>query len=113
MQRVDALELFNGGIPKGANVKAQAFLESGKLLTSGSDSHVLATYGTSGVWFPNEAATSYSMLEHLKDPLPLSLQTGHQCSVTHTVMMIVVNHTRFFLRGRSQVRLPREAFSTP
>ncbi|MCA9174376.1 MAG: PHP domain-containing protein [Planctomycetales bacterium] len=109
MEYVDAVEVFNGGIPAGANRKAQPLRETAKQLTSGSDSHVLSTYGTSGVWFPVEATQPHELHEHLREAEDLSLETGTHCSVTRTVFMIVVNHSRFFLRGRKRLRLPREA----
>ena len=104
LEQIDALELFNGGIPRGANRKAESLQSAGKPLTSGSDSHVLDTYGTSGVWFPEKATTPGAMFSHLQESESLELQTGHHCSVTRTVLMIVVNHTRFFVRGRSQMQ---------
>ena len=111
LEQVDALELFNGGIPKGANRKAETLIHAGKLLTSGSDSHVLDTYGTSGVWFPRENESAQEMLAHLQSPEQMDLQTGHHCSVARTVMMIAINHTKFFMRGRTRMRLPSEVLA--
>ena len=111
-EQIDGVEVFNGGIPRGANRKAESLSDCGKHLTAGSDSHALSTYGTSGMYFPEDAGTPPQLHQHLRALSSLGLCTGFQCSVTKTVFMIATNHSRFFFRGRRAMRLPRERLIT-
>ena len=105
VERIDAVELYNGGVPPKVNRRAASFLESiDKPVTVGSDSHRLRTYGSCGVYLnakpSTDAATLFSTI---------SDQTVHSTemrpgSVTLTVPIIMLNHTLFFMRSDKHPR---------
>ena len=105
IERIDAVELYNGGVPPKVNRRAASFLESiDKPITVGSDSHRLRTYGSCGVYLNAEPSTDAATLFGT-----MSNQTAHDTamkagSVALTVPIIMLNHTLFFLRSNKHPR---------
>lgn len=105
VERIDAVELYNGGVPPKVNRRAAAFLESiDKPVTVGSDSHRLRTYGSCGVYLNAKPSTDAATLF-----ATISDQTVHSTemragSVTLTVPIIMLNHTLFFMRSNKHPR---------
>jgi predicted metal-dependent phosphoesterase TrpH len=105
LERIDAVELYNGGVPPKVNRRAASFLESiDKPITVGSDSHRLRTYGSCGVYLNAKPSTDAATLFGT-----VSNQTAHDTemkagSVTLTVPIIMLNHTLFFLRSNKHPR---------
>lgn len=103
--RIDAVELYNGGVPPKVNRRAAAFLESiDKPVTVGSDSHRLRTYGSCGVYLNAKPSTDAATLF-----ATISDETVHSTemragSVTLTVPIIMLNHTLFFMRSNKHPR---------
>lgn len=105
VERIDAVELYNGGVPPKVNRRAAAFLESiDKPVTVGSDSHRLRTYGSCGVYLNAKPSTDAASLF-----ATISDETVHSTemragSVTLTVPIIMLNHTLFFMRSNKHPR---------
>ena len=105
VERIDAVELYNGGVPPKVNRRAAAFLESiDKPATVGSDSHRLRTYGSCGVYLNAKPSTDAATLF-----ATISDETVHSTemragSVTLTVPIIMLNHTLFFMRSNKHPR---------
>lgn len=105
VERIDAVELYNGGVPPKVNRRAAAFLESiDKPVTVGSDSHRLRTYGSCGVYLNAKPSTDAATLF-----ATISDETVHSTemragSVTLTVPIIMLNHTLFFMRSNKHPR---------
>ncbi len=105
IERIDAVELYNGGVPPKVNRRAASFLESiDKPITVGSDSHRLRTYGSCGVYLNAEPSTDAAALFGT-----MRNQTAHDTemkagSVALTVPIIMLNHTLFFLRSNKHPR---------
>ena len=105
VKRIDAVELYNGGVPPKVNRRAAAFLESiDKPVTVGSDSHRLRTYGSCGVYLNAKPSTDAATLF-----ATISDETVHSTemragSVTLTVPIIMLNHTLFFMRSNKHPR---------
>lgn len=96
---VDAIELYNGGIPRQANVKCEVYAATcGKRFTVGSDSHRLATIGSCGVFLDTSAGISSAALFK-------SLATADEprfeiCDASlhlPTLGMMALKHTRHFV----------------
>jgi predicted metal-dependent phosphoesterase TrpH len=105
VERIDAVELYNGGVPPKVNRRAAAFLESiDKPITVGSDSHRLRTYGSCGVYLDAKPSTDAATLF-----ATISDQTVHDTetragSVSLTLPIIMLNHTLFFMRSNKHPR---------
>ena len=105
MELVDAVELYNGGVPPKVNRRAAGFLESiNKPITVGSDSHRLRTYGACGVYLKAEPSTDAATLFGT-----MSNQTVHDTetkagSIALTLPVIMLNHTLFFVRSNRHPR---------
>ena len=105
VERIDAVELYNGGVPPKVNRRAASFLESiDKPITVGSDSHRLRTYGSCGVYLNAKPSTDAATLF-----ATISDQTVHDTkmragSVTLTLPIIMLNHTLFFMRSDKHPR---------
>jgi predicted metal-dependent phosphoesterase TrpH len=105
VERIDAVELYNGGVPPKVNRRAAAFLASiNKPITVGSDSHRLRTYGSCGVYLNAKPSTDAASLF-----ATISDQTVHDTetragSVTLTLPIIMLNHTLFFMRSNKHPR---------
>jgi hypothetical protein len=105
VERIDAVELYNGGVPPKVNRRAASFLESiDKPITVGSDSHRLRTYGSCGVYLNAKPSTDAATLF-----AAISDQTVHDTrtragSVTLTLPIIMLNHTLFFMRSDKHPR---------
>ncbi|MFT4557547.1 MAG: PHP domain-containing protein [Planctomycetales bacterium] len=105
LERIDAVELYNGGVPPKVNRRAASFLKSiDKPITVGSDSHRLRTYGSCGVYLNAKPSTDAATLFGT-----MSNQAAHDTemkagSVALTVPIIMLNHTLFFLRSNKHPR---------
>ncbi len=103
MQAVDAIELYNGGIHRQANLKAKKYaLTAGKRLTVGSDSHRLGTIGSCGTYLrPTKDANAVTMFESLKTAEDLRFKMKGSASTTTIPMfgLIALKHTHHFMRA--------------
>jgi predicted metal-dependent phosphoesterase TrpH len=105
LDRVDAVELYNGGVPPKVNRRAASFLESiDKPITVGSDSHRLRTYGSCGVYLnrkpETDAATLFGTMS--EDKVHDTEMTAG--SIALTLPVIMLNHTLFFVRSNKHPR---------
>ena len=95
---VDAIELFNGGVPPKVNRQAAEYLKTlDKPITVGSDSHRISTYGSCGVYLQGERPTGPESLFGL-----LSANSVHQTEQAHgsialQLPIIMIKHTLFFI----------------
>jgi predicted metal-dependent phosphoesterase TrpH len=105
VERIDAVELYNGGVPPKVNRRAAAFLESiDKPITVGSDSHRLRTYGSCGVYLNAKPSTDAATLFGTLNNQPVHSTETKAGSVTLTVPIIMLNHTLFFMRSNKHPR---------
>jgi predicted metal-dependent phosphoesterase TrpH len=105
LQRVDAVELYNGGVPPKVNRRAARFLESiDKPITVGSDSHRLRTYGSCGVYLNAKSSTDAATLFGTLNNQPVHDTETKAGSVSLTVPIIMLNHTLFFMRSNKHPR---------
>lgn len=106
VEEVDAIELYNGGIPRQANVKAEAYASTcGKRLTVGSDSHRLATIGSCGVYL--DAAAGISSGELFARLTTADDQRFEVCDATlhlPTLGLMALKHTRHFVISSARRR---------
>jgi PHP-associated len=106
LKGVDALELYNGGIPRQANIKAGDYAATaGKRLTVGSDSHRLRTIGTCGVYLDTtKGRSSAALFESLATSVDPRFEICDAALHLPTLGMMVLKHTRHFVissrRGR-------------
>lgn len=98
---VDAIELFNGGVLRKSNSKAEQFsLGVEKPYTAGSDSHHLSTLGTCGILFNRDGfATAACLHDALAANAGIDL-VSRQGTHYRTVPIIALKHTLYFLQGR-------------
>lgn len=100
LERVDAIELFNGGVPAGVNAKAATFLNGfDKPVTVGSDSHRLRTYGTCGVYLKGDYSTDCAKLFQTLSGSDVHDTEQNHGSVGLTLPVIMLKHTLFFVRA--------------
>jgi hypothetical protein len=102
---VDAIELFNGGVLRRSNSRAESFsLGVEKPFTAGSDSHHVSTLGSCGVLFDrNGFATTACLHDALAANAGLDL-VSRQGTHYRTVPIIALKHTIFFMQGRKASR---------
>jgi predicted metal-dependent phosphoesterase TrpH len=101
LERVDAIELYNGGVPPKVNRQAASFIASiDKPITVGSDSHRLRTYGSCGVYLNGQHSILFSTLSQS----PVHDSEKRAGSVTLTLPIIMLNHTLFFMRSNKHPR---------
>jgi predicted metal-dependent phosphoesterase TrpH len=96
---VDALELYNGGIPRLANTKAGDYAATaGKRLTVGSDSHRLGTIGSCGVYLDTRNGTSSaSLFESLATAADPRFEICDSTLHLPTLGIMALKHTRHFV----------------
>jgi predicted metal-dependent phosphoesterase TrpH len=104
---VDAIELYNGGIQRQANVKAKEYADtSPKRLTVGSDSHRLATIGSCGVYlYTAEGNSSATLFERLAKSDELTFELCDTAVTLPTLGIIALKHTQHFVtssKGRKR-----------
>ncbi|MCC7476105.1 MAG: PHP domain-containing protein [Pirellulales bacterium] len=108
MESVHAIELHNGGVLRAANRKAQQYAESaGKRLTVGSDSHRLATIGSSGTYLhAGDKPTSESLFLSLAAGENLRFKAkGSATAATLPLLgIIALKHTHHFVRSKKRKR---------
>ena len=105
VERIDAVELYNGGVPPKVNRRAASFLESiDKPITVGSDSHRLRTYGSCGVYLNAKPSTDAATLFATISDQPVQDTETRAGSVTLTLPIIMLNHTLFFMRSDKHPR---------
>lgn len=105
VERIDAVELYNGGVPPKVNRRAASFLESiDKPITVGSDSHRLRTYGSCGVYLNANPSTDAATLFATISNQPVQDTETRAGSVTLTLPIIMLNHTLFFMRSDKHPR---------
>ena len=107
---VNAVEKFNGGVPAGVNAKAKDLhLELEKNFTVGSDSHLLATYGSVGVKLElTMEARSIQLFDTVKAFKYAEVIDGNLTSVFKTVPIIMLKHTLFFFSKGNARKYERE-----
>ncbi len=101
LTQVDAIELFNGGVLRRSNLRAEGFsVDIEKPFTAGSDSHHISSLGSCGVRFEcSECPCGKDLFDKLArngGHEVVTLQGGH----FRTVPIIAMRHTLFFMRGR-------------
>jgi hypothetical protein len=105
VERIDAVELYNGGVPPKVNRRAASFLESiDKPITVGSDSHRLRTYGSCGVYLNAKPSTDAATLFATISDQSVQDTETRAGSVTLTLPIIMLNHTLFFMRSDKHPR---------
>ncbi|NQV26517.1 MAG: hypothetical protein HQ518_19350 [Rhodopirellula sp.] len=105
LDRIDAVELYNGGVPPKVNSRAAAFIESiDKPITVGSDSHRLRTYGSCGVYLSAKPSTDAAKLFGTISQEKIHSTETKAGSVSLTVPVIMLNHTLFFMRSNKHPR---------
>ena len=105
---VDALELYNGGVPRQANVKAKAYAASSdKRLTVGSDSHRLGTIGTCGMYLDTSGgASSAALFQRLATADEPRFEICDRALHLPTLGMMALKHTRHFVVSSSGRKRP-------
>jgi predicted metal-dependent phosphoesterase TrpH len=100
---VDAIELHNGGVHRGANLKARRYCESaGKRLTVGSDSHRLGTIGSCGTYLHTTTGTSSGdLFRSLQTTADLRFKVKGSASAASLPLLgiIALKHTHHFVRA--------------
>ncbi|MCA9054988.1 MAG: hypothetical protein KDA75_14200, partial [Planctomycetaceae bacterium] len=101
LEAVDAIELFNGGVLRRSNTKAEKFsVGIEKPFTAGSDSHHVSTLGTCGILFDrNTTQTPQCLHKALVADAGMEVVT-RQGTHYRTVPIIAIKHTMFFVTGR-------------
>ncbi len=108
VDRIDAIEFYNGGIPRQANVKAGEYAETcNKRLTAGSDSHRLGTIGSCGVYLDASAGTSSAALfQSLATDDDQRYEVCDTSLHLPTLGMMVLKHTRHFVISSGRRKRP-------
>jgi predicted metal-dependent phosphoesterase TrpH len=105
MERVDAVELYNGGVPPKVNRRAESFLAKiDKPITVGSDSHRLRTFGSCGVYLNAEPSTDAAALFKTIRNEAVHRTETRAGSIALTLPVIMLNHTLFFMRSNRHSR---------
>lgn len=109
ISRVDAVELFNGGVPAKVNRQAADFLsEMDKPITVGSDSHRLKTYGSCGVYLQGDRPTGPAPLFELLAGNSVHKTEQSHGSIAIQLPIIMIKHTLFFIAaGNHPWKRPR------
>lgn len=100
LDRVDAIEYFNGGVPPRVNQRAAEFIPStGKPVTVGSDSHRVNSFGSCGLFLDTRGRRETAgLFEALKAGAMHEQHRMRHSHVAVTLPIIMLNHTLFFLR---------------
>jgi predicted metal-dependent phosphoesterase TrpH len=105
MERVDAIELHNGGVHRQANLKAREYAAvAGKRLTVGSDAHRLRAIGSCGTYL-NTAGNSTAELFHAlttHDDLRFKVRTSRTTDTLPMLGIIALKHTHHFVRAHAR-----------
>ncbi len=108
LSSVNAIELFNGGILRRSNRKADNLTGMmSKPVTAGSDSHHLSTLGSCGIRYATAPEPDGSELFHAlaaNQGLEIITKQGQHL---RSVPIIAVKHTIFFLQGRKKETRPK------
>ena len=108
MDGVDAIELYNGGVHRQANLKASEYAAvAGKRLTVGSDAHRLRTIGTCGTYLDTAAgATTADLFDALTthDDLRFKVRVSRSAATLPTLGIIALKHTHHFVRAHARRR---------
>jgi predicted metal-dependent phosphoesterase TrpH len=103
---VDAIELYNGGVHRRANLRASEYAAgAGKRLTVGSDSHRLGTIGSCGVYLrPAMKQSSAELFESLTSGDNMRFKTKRSAAAASLPLLgiIVLKHTHHFVRATPQ-----------
>ena len=99
LKGVDAIELYNGGIPRQANAKAEQYAAtSTKRLTVGSDSHRLGTIGSCGVYLDtSDGETSDALFQSLTTADDQRFEVCDTAFHLPTLGLMALKHTRHFV----------------
>jgi predicted metal-dependent phosphoesterase TrpH len=106
MDGVDAIELYNGGVHRQANLKAREYAAiAGKRLTVGSDAHRLRAIGTCGTYL--SARLSYSTAELFQalttaDNLRFKVKRKVPGATLPTLGIIALKHSHHFVRAHAR-----------
>jgi predicted metal-dependent phosphoesterase TrpH len=108
MQGVDAIELYNGGVHRQANLKAREYAaNAGKRLTVGSDAHRLRAIGTCGTFLDTtKDRTTEQLFDALTtaDDLRFKVWLGRSVGTLPTLGIIALKHTHHFVRANARRR---------
>lgn len=98
LARVDAVELFNGGVPPKVNRQAADFVESiDKPITVGSDSHRLKTFGSCGMYYHSDGELPDNGMFGILTGGTASHHDKNHGSISLTLPVIMLKHTMFFM----------------
>jgi predicted metal-dependent phosphoesterase TrpH len=108
LEQVQAIEVFNAGIPSLANTHAAGFYAGlEKIATLGSDAHTLSDLGNAGVMMQGDSSTrSSELFGQLERAAFEPLAELTYSPLAKTVAVIAWKHTSFFLLTRSRFRVP-------
>jgi predicted metal-dependent phosphoesterase TrpH len=108
MESVDAIELYNGGVHRAANVRAGRYAAvAGKRLTVGSDAHRLRSIGTCGTYLNTAAGATTGDLFHAlstHDDLRFKVKVNRTPVSLPTLGIIALKHTHHFMRATARRR---------
>jgi predicted metal-dependent phosphoesterase TrpH len=108
MEAVDAIELYNGGVHRQANLKAGRYAQSaGKRLTVGSDAHRLRNIGSCGTYLRTPAGNSSGDLFHAlatHDDLRFKVKVSRSTDTLPMLGIIALKHTHHFVRAHARRR---------
>ncbi len=103
MESVDAIELYNGGVHRQANLRAGEYAAiAGKRLTVGSDAHRLRAIGSCGTYLNTTAGKSTSDLFHslaTHDDLRFKVRVSRHAATLPMLGIIAFKHTHHFVRA--------------
>jgi predicted metal-dependent phosphoesterase TrpH len=106
MEQVDAIELYNGGVHRQANLKASEYaVIAGKRLTVGSDAHRLRSIGRCGTYLSalpkSSSADLFEALATAND-LRFKVQASVAAASLPTLGIIALKHTHHFVRATAR-----------
>jgi predicted metal-dependent phosphoesterase TrpH len=108
MHNVDAIELYNGGVHRQANLKARHYAAiAGKRLTVGSDAHRLRAIGTCGTYLDTESGKSTADLFDAlttDDGLRFKVKVKNSAATLPMLGIIALKHTHHFVRAHARRR---------
>jgi predicted metal-dependent phosphoesterase TrpH len=108
IEAVDAIELYNGGVHRQANVRASEYAAiAGKRLTVGSDAHRLRSIGTCGTYLVTTSGTSTNQLFHAlatHDDLRFKVKVTRSAATLPMLGIIALKHTHHFVRAANRRR---------
>jgi len=105
MEGVDAIELYNGGVHRQANLRASEYAAvAGKRLTVGSDAHRLRSIGTCGTYLNTSGTTTADLFDALTthDGMRFKVRTSRAAATLPTLGIIALKHTHHFVRAHAR-----------